>query len=55
MIANDLTQLIGHTPMLRLQRFGAGLGVEILANQDATVFFDAIQFEKGTELTEYEP
>jgi len=31
------------------------VGVEILANQDATVFFDAIQFEKGTELTEYEP
>lgn len=31
MIANDLTQLIGHTPMLRLERFGAGLDVEILA------------------------
>ena len=31
------------------------VGVEILANQDATVFVDAVQFEKGTELTEYEP
>jgi hypothetical protein len=31
------------------------VGVEILANQKATVFFDAVQFEKGTELTEYEP
>ena len=31
------------------------VGVEILANQDATVFFDAVQLEQGTELTEYDP
>lgn len=31
MIVNDLTELIGRTPMLRLQRFGAGPDVEILA------------------------
>lgn len=31
MIANDLTELIGQTPMLRLKRLAAGLGAEILA------------------------
>jgi hypothetical protein len=31
------------------------VGVEILGGQDGTVFVDALQFEKGTELTEYEP
>jgi cysteine synthase A len=31
MIANSLTDLIGQTPMLRLNRLGAGLGAEILA------------------------
>jgi len=32
------------------------LGVEILAlDKDVTVFYDAIQFEEGEEVTEYEP
>jgi len=32
------------------------LGVEILkSDKDVTVFYDAIQFEKGTELTPYDP
>lgn len=31
MIVDSLTELIGHTPMLRLNRLGAGLDVEILA------------------------
>ena len=31
MIVNNLTELIGHTPMLRLNRLGAGLDSEILA------------------------
>lgn len=31
MIANNLAELIGHTPMLRLNRLGAGLDAEILA------------------------
>jgi len=31
MIADDLTQLIGQTPMLRLNRLASGLGAEILA------------------------
>jgi len=31
MIVNSLTELIGHTPMLRLNRLAAGLGAEILA------------------------
>jgi len=31
MIANNLTELIGHTPMLRLNRLAAGLDAEILA------------------------
>jgi cysteine synthase A len=31
MIANNLSELIGHTPMLRLNRLGAGLDAEILA------------------------
>ncbi len=31
MIANDLTELIGQTPMLRFNRLAAGLGAEILA------------------------
>ncbi|MFC2037319.1 PLP-dependent cysteine synthase family protein [Chloroflexota bacterium] len=31
MIANDLTKLIGHTPMLRLDRLSAGLDAVILA------------------------
>lgn len=31
MIVDDLTKLIGSTPMLRLERLGAGLDVEILA------------------------
>jgi cysteine synthase A len=30
-IVNDLTELIGHTPMLRLNRLAAGLGTEVLA------------------------
>jgi cysteine synthase A len=31
MIVNDLTELIGHTPMLRLNRLAAGLDAQILA------------------------
>jgi cysteine synthase A len=31
MIYNDLSELIGHTPMLRLNRLAAGLDIEILA------------------------
>jgi hypothetical protein len=31
------------------------VGVEILPDQDATVFVDALQLEQGTGLTEYEP
>jgi len=31
MVVNELTELIGHTPMLQLNRLAAGLGVEILA------------------------
>lgn len=31
MIANNFAELIGHTPMLRLNRLGAGLDAEILA------------------------
>ena len=31
------------------------VGIEVLPDQDATVFIDAIQFEQGTQATEYEP
>ncbi|MBC8230637.1 cysteine synthase A [bacterium] len=31
MVVNELTELIGHTPMLRLNHLAAGLGAEILA------------------------
>lgn len=34
-IADNLTELVGHTPLLRLGRFGAGLGGEIIAKLEA--------------------
>src|ERR1035438_5307167 len=30
-IADDITQLVGNTPLVRINRLGAGLGAEILA------------------------
>jgi len=34
-IANNLTELIGRTPLLRLSRFGAGAGAEVVAKLEA--------------------
>jgi cysteine synthase A len=34
-IADDITQLIGHTPLVRLQRIAAGLDVELLAKLES--------------------